>query len=120
MPRSLLAAALLVATPVLGAHAQTARTDTAPARPAQALQAPADARLPVSALADSPSDAELARRLALFYTRQAGLLQADADGDQARYTVLLDDLVADVQAAALRPGALADPRFRELFGSVMT
>ncbi len=120
MPRSLLAAALLVATPVLGAHAQTARTDTAPARPAQALEAPADARLPVSALADSPSDAELARRLALFYTRQADLLRADADGDQARYTVLLDDLVADVQAAALRPGALTEPRFRELFGSVTT
>ncbi|WP_420456605.1 LysM peptidoglycan-binding domain-containing protein [Rubrivirga sp.] len=120
MPRSLLAAALLVATPVLGAHAQTARTDTAPARPAQALEAPADARLPVSALADSPSDAELARRLAQFYARQADLLQADADGDQARYTVQLDDLVADVQAAALRPGALTDPRFRELFGSVMT
>ena len=118
MPRRFFAAALLVATPALVASAQTARTDTAPVRPAEALEASADARLPVSAPADSISDAELARRLAAFYQRQVDLLQAEADGDVARYTVLLDELVADVQAAALRPGALTEPRFRELFGTV--
>ena len=118
MSRPLLVAALVAAAPALGVQAQTARTDTAPARPAQALEADADARMPGSARADSPSDAERARRLAAFYERQAELLQADADGDQARYAVLLDELVADVQAAALRPGALSEPRFRELFGSV--
>jgi membrane-bound lytic murein transglycosylase D len=118
MPRSLFAAALLVASPALVAHAQTARTDTAPVRPAEVLEADADARLPESVRADSPSDAELARRIATFYQRQVELLQAEADGDVARYTVLLDDLVADVQAAALRPGALNEPRFRELFGTV--
>ncbi|PAP78462.1 LysM peptidoglycan-binding domain-containing protein [Rubrivirga marina] len=118
MPRSLFAAALLVATPALVAHAQTARTDTAPVRAAEVLEADADARLPESVRADSPSDAELARRIATFYQRQVELLQAEADGDVARYTVLLDDLVADVQAAALRPGALSEPRFRELFGTV--
>ena len=120
MPRSLFVAALVAVAPALSVHAQTARTDTAPVRAAQALEASADARLPESVPADAPSDAELARRLSAFYARQADLLQADADGDVARYTILLDDLVADVQAAALRPGMLTQPRFRDLFGSVMT
>ena len=119
MHRPLLAAAL-VATAPLGAQAQTARTDTAPARPIEALSASADARLPVSVPADQVSDAERARRLASLYQRQTDLIQADADGDDDRYAVLLDALVADVQAAALREGALADPRFRELFSSVVT
>ncbi len=119
MPRTLLAAALLVATPAV-AGAQTARTDTAPARPAQVLVGQADAQLPGFVPADSLSDAETARRLAHFYDRQSALLQADADGDPARFAVLLDGLVADVQAASQRSGALSDPRFRALYTSVLT
>ena len=119
MPRALLAVALLVATPAV-AGAQTARTDTAPVRPAQTLAGTADAQLPGFVPADSPSDAETARRLAHFYDRQSALLQADADGDPARFAILLDELVADVQAASQRSGALSDPRFRALYTSVLT
>ena len=119
MPRMLLAAALLVAAPAV-AGAQTARTDTAPVRPAQPLAAGADAHLPGFVPADSLSDAEAARHLAHFYTRQSALLQADADGDPARFAVLLDALVADVQTASQRSGALSNPRFRALYTSVLT
>ena len=119
MPRMLLAAALLVVAPA-AAGAQTARTDTAPARPARPLAAAADARLPGFVPADSLSDAEAARHLAHFYDRQSALLQADADGDPARFAILLDALVADVQTASQRSGALSNPRFRALYTSVLT
>ncbi|WP_412069824.1 LysM peptidoglycan-binding domain-containing protein [Rubrivirga sp. IMCC43871] len=119
MPRLLLAAALLVVSPAV-AGAQTAQTDTAPVRPTEVLAASADARLPASFSADQVSDTEFARRIAAFYQRQAALLEAEASGDDDRVAVLLDDLVADVQAAALRPGALSDARFRELFSTVVT
>ena len=119
MPRMLLAAALFVGLPAI-AGAQTARTDLAPARPAQPLVAGADNALPGFVPADSLSDAETARRLAHFYDRQSALLQADADGDPARFAILLDELVADVQTASQRSGALSDPRFRALYTSVLT
>ena len=119
MPRLLLAAALLAALSAT-AGAQTARTDTAPVRPAQPLAAGADARLPGFVPADSLSGPESARHLAHFYERQSALLQADADGDPARFAVLLDALVADVQTASQRSGALSDPRFRALYTSVLT
>lgn len=119
MPRLLLAAALLVVSPAV-AGAQTARTDTAPVRPTEVLAASADARLPASFSADQVSDTEFARRIAAFYQRQAALLEAEANGHDDRVAILLDDLVADVQAAALRPGALSDARFRELFSTVVT
>ena len=102
------------------AGAQTARTDTAPARPVQPIAADADAQLPGFVPADSLSDAESARRLALFYDRQAALLQAEADGDPARFAILLDNLVADVQMASQRSGAMSEPRFRALYSSVLT
>ncbi|MDT0630432.1 lytic transglycosylase domain-containing protein [Rubrivirga litoralis] len=119
---TLLAAAALVAGPALGpdALAQTATTDTAPVRPATPLPTAADALLPGFVPADSVSDEELARRVAAFYTRQSALLQADADGDAARYAVLLDDLVSDVRLAAQRPGALLDDRLRAVYSSVLT
>ncbi len=122
MPRPLLLAAFLVAATVLttSARAQSVRTDTAPVRPAQTLPTSADAQLPGFVPADSISDEELARRLATFYRRQADLLQADADGDQARYAILLDDLVADAHQAAQRPGLLLNPRFREVYSSILT
>lgn len=123
MPRlSLVAAALLVAAPTFGSgvRAQSARTDTAPVRRASTLPTSADERLPGFVPTDSISDEELARRIALFYRRQADLVQADADGNADRYAVLLDDLVADIQLAAQRPGALLEPRFREVYSSVLT
>lgn len=122
MPRLLLLAALLVAVPALsaGARAQSATTDTAPARPAQTIPASADVHLPGFVPADSVSDEELARRIATFYRRQAELLQADADGDTDRYAVLLDELVDDAHLAAQRPGLLMEPRFREVYSSVLT
>ena len=121
MPRLFVLAAL-VAAPVLGpsALAQSATMDTAPARPATPLPTEADALLPEFMPADSVSDDEIARRVALFHQRQAALLQADADGDAARYATLLDDLVSDVRLAAERPGALLEPRFRAVYSSILT
>ncbi|MEM6286379.1 MAG: LysM peptidoglycan-binding domain-containing protein [Bacteroidota bacterium] len=118
----LAAAALLVAAPALApdARAQSATTDTAPVRPASTLPTSADALLPGFVPADSLSDEELARRAATFYRRQADLLQAEADGDADRYAILLADLVADARMAAQRPGALLEPRFREVYSSILT
>ena len=122
MTRLTLLAAAALAGSALGADAlaQSATTDTAPVRPATALPTAADAFLPGYVAADPVSDEELARRVALFHARQADLLQADADGDAARYAVLLDDLVSDVRLAAERPGALFDSRFRSVYASVLT
>ena len=122
MTRLTLLAAAALAGSVLGpgALAQSATTDTAPVRPATPLPTAADAFLPGYVAADSVSDEELARRVALFHERQAALLQADAAGDAARYAVLLDDLVSDVRTAAERPGALFDSRFRSVYASVLT
>ena len=122
MTRLTLLAAAALAGSVLGpgALAQTATTDTAPVRPATPLPTAADALLPGYVAADSVSDEELARRVALFHERQAALLQADAAGDAARYAILLDDLVSDVRTAAERPGALFDSRFRSVYASVLT
>ena len=103
-----------------GALAQSATTDTAPVRPAVALPTAADADLPGFVAAESVSDEELARRVALFHQRQAELLRADAAGDAARYAVLLDDLVSDVRRAGERPGALFDSRFRSVYASVLS
>ena len=119
MPRLSLVAVVTASLALTAAQAQTARTDAAPVRPAQPLVGSPDAA-PDAVPAAEPSDADLARRLAAFYQRQAALLHADASGDESAYAVQLDELVADVQAAALRPGALTDSRFRELYSSVMT
>ena len=119
MPRTLLATALLVVVPAV-AGAQTAGTDTAPVRPAKALVWAGNAQAPDAAPAAALTDAEIARRLAHFYDRQSALLQADADGDPARFAVLLDALVADVQTMSQRSGSLSDSRFRALYTSVLT
>ena len=121
MSRLPLAAALVVVSALSAdVHAQSATTDTAPARPAQTISTSADALLPGFVPADSISDEELARRIALLYRRQADLLDADANGDPARYAILLDDLVADAHLAAARPGLLLDRRFREVYSSILT
>ena len=122
MTRVSLLVAALAAGSVFGpgALAQSATMDTAPVRPAAALPTAADADLPGYVPADSVSDEELARRVALFHERQAALLQADAAGDEAGYALLLDDLVSDVRLAGERPGALFDSRFRSVYASVLT
>jgi len=116
MPRlSLVAAALFVSCPV---WAQSLATDAALSpRPAAFA---ADAALG-SVSADTPlTDEQIARRVARLYERQARLLQADADGDQARYTTELDELVTDLNRLAQRPGIMDDVRFREVYSSALT
>ena len=116
MPRlSLVAAALFVSCPV---WAQSLATDAALSpRPAAFA---ADAALG-SVSADAPlTDEQIARRVARLYERQARLLQADADGDQARYTQELDELVTDLNRLAQRPGIMDDSRFREVYSSALT
>ena len=120
MTRFPLAAASLFVT--LPALAQSTATDPAlPSRPSAPLRTGADAALPGSLSADSPlSPEELARRLSFFYERQAALMAAVADRDEAQYTRLLDPLVSDLQLFAQRPGILLEPRFRELYSAVLT
>jgi membrane-bound lytic murein transglycosylase D len=119
MARLPLAAPLLFVS--LPALAQSAVTDPALApRPAAARLAAADGRAPGFVPADSLTDDQLARRLARLYERQATLLDASADGDQARYSALLDDLVADLQLLGQRPGVMFDQRFREAYSAVLT
>ena len=116
MLRLSLVAAALFATPVL---AQSAATDDALAPRPAAFAAGADA--PDAVSADAPlTDEQIARRVARLYSRQADLLQADADGDEARYTTLLDDLLTDLNRLAQRPGILSDDRFREVYSSALT
>ena len=116
MLRFSLVAAALFATPVL---AQSAATDDALAPRPAAFAAGADA--PDAVSADTPlTDEQIARRVARLYQRQADLLQADADGDEARYTTLLDDLLTDLNVLAQRPGILSDDRFREVYSSALT
>ena len=116
MLRFLLVAVALFATPVL---AQSVATDAALAPRPAAFAAGADATGAVST--DAPlTDEQVARRVARLYQRQATLLQADADGDEALYTTLLDDLLTDLHVLAQRPGILNDDRFREVYSSALT
>lgn len=112
--------ALLLALPfaAVPALAQSYVTDAALQPRPLAYQA--DALRPGLVPRDSLSAPELARRVSSLYTRQAELLQADADGDVARYNRLLDALVLDTQMMAERPGVLFEPRFRELYSTVLT
>ena len=116
MPRfALVAAALFVSCP---AWAQSTATDAA-LSPRPAAFTADDVLGSVSA--DAPlTDEQIARRVARLYERQARLLQADADGDQARYTQELDELVTDLNRLAQRPGIMDDARFREVYSSVLT
>ncbi|MEO0558284.1 MAG: LysM peptidoglycan-binding domain-containing protein [Bacteroidota bacterium] len=116
MPRfALVAAALFVSCPV---WAQSLATDAA-LSPRPAAFAADDVLGSVSA--DTPlTDEQIARRVARLYERQARLLQADADGDQARYTTELDELVTDLNRLAQRPGIMDDARFREVYSSALT
>lgn len=134
MPRSLLrgrtraalalAAAVWLAAPAV--LAQPARPDVDPtalqARPAAPLPAPPAAQWIQDFLpeGDSLSDAELARRLARLYARQAELLAAEAEGRTDAYAAILDGTMRDLRQLARRPGVAGHPRFRELYRSVFT
>ena len=112
--------ALLLALPLAASPALAQSLVTDAALQPRPLAYQADALLPGFVPRDSLSAPELARRLSALYARQAELLQADADGDAARTNRLLDALVLDVQMMAERPGVLFEPRFRELYSTVLT
>lgn len=102
----------------------------APSNPQQALQARPAAALPAPPAAqwiqdrlpegEALSDADLARRVARLYSRQAEILSAEAEGDAERVSQLLDGTMRDLRQLSLRPGVLEETRFRELYRSVLT
>ncbi len=120
MPRALLSALafVFVVVPVL---AQSASTDAAlESRPAATLPSQADAPVLDAVAADSPTNEQLARRIARLYSRQAELLEAEASGNLSAYESILDDLVRDVQLLSQQPGLIQTPRFREVYSSILT
>lgn len=125
MPRSVRLLALLCFVPAL-AFAQEPPAGTAlsavSARPASPLPLTASARWITRSLpqVDSLSTQDLARRIARLYSNQSALLVAEAEGDVAHYEDLLDATMQDLRQLALRPGVLDEPRFRELYRSILT
>ena len=120
MPRALTAAlaSLFVVTPVL---AQSASTDAAlESRPAETLPWQANAPALDAVATDSPTSEQLARRIAHLYARQAELLEAEASGDISQYEAILDDLVRDVQLLSEQSDVIQNPRFREVYSSILT
>ena len=112
---ALVAAALLVSAPVLG---QSIPSEVAvPARAAISGTSDADR---AAERTDALPDNETARRVALLYDRYADLLRAAADGHDTRYASLLEGLVGDLQILGQREGVAYDPRYRELYASVLT
>ncbi len=112
---------VLLAAPA--AHSQSsANGETVNGMPADPLPNGPDAQWLVERLpqGDSLSDADLARRIARLYTRQANVLNADAAGDAAMALDMLDGLMRDLRQLAMRPGVALQPRFRELYRSVLT
>jgi membrane-bound lytic murein transglycosylase D len=136
MPRSLLrlvgvtwSAPALCLAAVLLAPAALAQRAPAPSSH-QALQARPAAQLPAPPAAqwiqdflpegEALSDADLARRLARLYGRQAEILSAVAEGDENGVEELLAGTMRDLRQLAVRPGVAEQPRFRELYRSVLT
>ncbi len=120
MPRALTAAlaSLFVVAPAL---AQSASTDAAlESRPAETLLSQVDPPVPDAVAADSPTSEQLARRIAHLYARQAELLEAEAAGDIPQYEAILEDLVRDVQLLSEQPDVIQNPRFREVYSSILT
>lgn len=111
----LVAAILLLSASVL---AQPVPSEVAvPARPAQTGSVDG---LPASEATGPLTDAELARRVARLYNRHADLLHASANGQSDRYVEMLEGLVGDLQLLAQRDGVIYEPRFRELYSTVLT
>ncbi len=128
MLRSFLALALLCLLPQL-ALAQGAPDDAKlSARPAELLPPTPAGRWIEENLAengglsdgDTLSAPELARRVARLYSNQSAMLVAEVEGDTDRYEDLLDATMRDLRRLAQRPGVLEQPRFRELYRSVLT
>jgi membrane-bound lytic murein transglycosylase D len=69
---------------------------------------------------DSLSAPELARRIARLYAKQSDMLVAEVEGDTDRYEDLLDATMRDLRQLVQRPGVIEQPRFRELYRSVLT
>ena len=94
---------------------------TVDARPAEELLSPtaqwAANNIPEQ---DSLSTQELARRIARLYANQSALLVAEVEGDVARYEETLQATMQDLRQLAVRPGVLEQPRFRELYRTVLT
>jgi len=120
--------ALCLVLPLLAPAALAQRVSTAPshealqARPAAALPAPPAAQWIQDFLPEGEAlaDAELARRLARLYGRQAEILTAEAEGDAQAVETLLAGTMRDLRQLAVRPGVAEQGRFRELYRSVLT
>lgn len=69
---------------------------------------------------DSLSAPELARRIARLYAKQSDLLVAEVEGDTERFEQVLDATMRDLRQLSQRPGVLEQPRFRELYRSILT
>jgi membrane-bound lytic murein transglycosylase D len=108
----------------------TAFAQTAPTRAHQALPARPAAQLPVPPASqwiqdflpqgDSLSEADLARRVARLYTKQAELLTAEAEGSHETVEALLTGTMRDLRQLAMRPGVADQARFRELYRSILS
>ncbi|MDX1438628.1 MAG: LysM peptidoglycan-binding domain-containing protein [Rubricoccaceae bacterium] len=119
MPRALTLA--VVSLFVVSAHAQTGTTSSAlESRPAELLPSQASTPSLDQALADTLSNEQLARRIARLYSRQAELLVTEAEGNRHQYETQLEDLVRDVQLLGQQPGVTMNPRFREVYSSILT
>lgn len=112
----------LLATPALAQQASPEDHQTLRAKPAAMLPAPPAAQWIQDFLpqGDSLSDAEVARRVARLYGKQAEILTAEAEGDTERLGEVLEATMRDLRQLAVRPGVADLPRFRELYRSVLT
>ncbi len=120
MPRALTSAlvSLFVVVPAL---AQSASTDAAlQSRPAETISSQVAAHQLDAVATDSPTDEQLARRIAQLYFRQSDLLEAEASGNLPLYETILEDLVRDVQLLSERSDLIQNARFREVYSSILT
>ena len=120
-PALLLVIFCLVAVPASAQDEPAEPLSTVDARPTTELLTPTgqwiEDALPEQ---DSLSAPDLARRVARLYANQSALLVAEVEGDTPRYEELLEATMQDLRQLALRPGVLAQPRFRELYRTVLT
>jgi membrane-bound lytic murein transglycosylase D len=75
---------------------------------------------PVAAPLDSLDEKSRLRRMAELYRYQSELLAAQAGEDHEIVEALFERLLGEIAAIARSPDALDDPRFKELYRSVVT